>query len=58
MICSVVINIDRKTPGSSRLFVALPQRQKHENTGLPRAQASVVWRTSAAGLPPPEAKLS
>jgi len=33
MTCSVVINIDRKTPGSSRLFVALPQRQKRENTG-------------------------
>src|ERR1700676_1859933 len=52
-----MIGIGRKKPGSSRLFAPTPQRQKRENTGLPRSQASVVWRTSAATLPQGEAFL-
>jgi hypothetical protein len=35
-----------KKPGSSRLFAALPQRQKRENTRLPRWRAWLVWRAS------------
>jgi hypothetical protein len=43
-----MLDTGRKKPGSSRLFASTPQRQKHENKRLPRSQASVVWRTSAA----------
>jgi hypothetical protein len=47
---SFVMSDRDEKPRTSRLFANPPQCQKRINTGLPRSQASVVWRRLKPGL--------